>query len=415
MTRHILKLIWHRRRANLLLTAEIFFSLVVLFGVASLGVYTAGNWVRPIGFTPDDVWIVNVDMRTTGNDTFTSGQVETMQRVLQAAREVPQVEKAAGALLAPYFMGASTSEIDFRGRRIEFGLNEVTDDFKDVLGLRVVQGRWFGREDDGASYLPAVINSEMAEDLFRGEDPIGKNIAPEREPGASGPPRPGAPIAREQRVVGVVAAYREDGEVDGQLNQALFRKTLTDTDPSHRENRPPSTLVLRMRPGTPASLEEPLLRALQASAREWAFEVKPLGELRSSMITFAIAPVAAVALVAGFLMLMVALGLTGVLWQSVTERTREIGLRRAKGAARAQVQRQILAELAVMTSMAVLVAGVLVAQVPLFSPLYWVPPQVYGLGFLLAAATIYALTFLCGWYPSRLATRVEPAEALRYE
>jgi ABC-type antimicrobial peptide transport system permease subunit len=40
---------------------------------------------------------------------------------------------------------------------------------------------------------------------------------------------------------------------------------------------------------------------------------------------------------------------------------------------------------------------------------------VYGLGFLLAAATIYALTFLCGWYPSRLATRVEPAEALRYE
>jgi putative ABC transport system permease protein len=213
----------------------------------------------------------------------------------------------------------------------------------------------------------------------------------------------------------VVAAYREDGEIDGQLNQALYRKPLVDTDPSKRENRPPSTLVLRMRPGTPASFEEPLLRALQAAAREWAFEVKPMREMRSSMISFAVAPVAAIALVAAFLMLMVALGLTGVLWQSVTQRTREIGLRRAKGAERRQVQRQILAELAVMTSMAVLVAGVLAAQVPLLSPFYWVAPHVYGLGFLLAAAIIYALTFACGWYPSRLATRVEPAEALRYE
>jgi putative ABC transport system permease protein len=415
MTRHVLKLIWHRKRANLLLTAEIFFSMVVLFGVASLGVYMAGNWVRPIGFAPDDLWVVNVDMRVSGNDTFTSTQVETMQRVLQAARDVPQVDTVAGALFAPYFFGASTSEFDLRGRRVEFGLNEVTDDYKDVLGLRVVQGRWFGREDDGAAYLPVVINSHMAEDLFPGEDPIGQNLAPDREPGASGPPRPGTPSAREQRVVGVVAAYREDGELDGQLNQALYRKPLVDTDPSKRENRPPSTLVLRMRAGTPASFEEPLLRSLQASAKDWAFDVKPMREMRSSMISFAVAPVAAIALVAVFLMLMVALGLTGVLWQSVTQRTREIGLRRAKGAERRQVQRQILAELAVMASMAVLVAGVLAAQVPLLSPFYWVPAHVYGLGFVIAAVTVYALTLLCGWYPSRLATRVEPAEALRYE
>ena len=108
------------------------------------------------------------------------------------------------------------------------------------------------------------------------------------------------------------------------------------------------------------------------------------------MITFAVAPVAAIGLVAGFLMLMVALGLTGVLWQSVTQRTQEIGLRRAKGAERVQVQRQILAELVVMTSMAVLVAAVLVAQVPLISPFYWIEPHVYVVGFLAATATIYA-------------------------
>jgi len=416
MTRHIFKLIWHRKRANFLLITELFFSLLVLFGVGSIGVYMIENWRRPIGFSPEHLWVVNVDMRVTGNDTFTVSQVETMQRVLQAARDLPQVENVAGALLPPYFLGSSNRAYEYKGRRIEFGNNEVTDGFKDVLGLKIVQGRWFGREDDGARYLPVVINAPMAEELFPGEDPIGKNLAPEHEPGAEvHSPSPTGPVMQEQRVVGVVAAYREDGEVDGQVAQALYRKPLVDTDPSKRENRPPSTLILRMRPGTTAAFEEPLVKQLQRVAREWAFEVKPMSEMRSSMITFAVAPVAAISLVAGFLMLMVAMGLTGVLWQSVTQRTKEIGLRRAKGAERVRVQRQILGELVVMTTLAVVVAAALVAQIPLLNPLYWIEPHVYVVGFMMAAGVIYALTLLCGWYPSHMATRVEPAEALRYE
>jgi putative ABC transport system permease protein len=416
MIRHVCKLIWHRKRTNLLLIVEIFFSVLVLFGVSALGVYTAENWRRPIGFTPDNLWVVDVDMRVTTDDTFTASQVETMRLVLAAAREVPEVEKVAGALLPPYTMGASITALSRAGRPVEFGVNEVTDEFKDVLGLHIVQGRWFGREDDGASYRPVVINAEMAAGLFPGQDPIGQNLTAEQRPGADS--REGSrtgPGEREQRVVGVVAAYREDGEVDGQAWQALYRKPLIDTDPAVRENRPPGTLILRMREGTTAAAEEPLLKHLQAAARAWAFSVKPVHESRASMIAFAIAPVAAVGLVAGFLMLMVAMGLTGVLWQSVTQRTREIGLRRAKGAERTQVQRQILGELVVMTSMAVGVAAVLVAQVPIISPFYWVETHVYTAGFIMAAATIYLLTLLCGWYPSRLATRAEPAEALRYE
>jgi putative ABC transport system permease protein len=410
MIRHVCKLIWHRKRTNLLLITEIFFSVLVLFGVGALGVYMAENWRRPIGFTPDNLWLVNVDMRVTGDDTFTSSQVENMRRVLTAARELPQVEKVAGAVISPYFMGGSSRAYNQNGRQIEFGSNEVTDEFKDVLGLKIVQGRWFGPEDNGASYLPVVINAAMADELFPGQDPIGRNLEPERAPDA-----PAGPIPQQQRVVGVVAAYREDGEVDGMRSQALYRKPLTDTDPTKRENRPPSNLILRMRPGTTASAEEPLLKHLQAVARGWSFDVKPMSEARASMIAFAAAPVAAIALIAGFLMLMVAMGLTGVLWQSVTQRTREIGLRRAKGAERTRVQRQILGELVVMTSMAVAVAAILVAQVPIISPFYWVETHVYVAGFIMAAATIYLLTLVCGWYPSRLATRVEPAEALRYE
>jgi putative ABC transport system permease protein len=416
MIRHVFKLIWHRKRTNLLVIAEIFFSALVLFAVGALGVYMAENWRRPIGFTPENLWLVSVDMGVNGDDTFSASQVETMRRVLAAARDLPEVENVAGALLPPYFGGASTRAYERKGRLVEFGQNEVTDEFKDVLGLKIVQGRWFGREDNGASYLPVVISAEMAAGLFPGRDPIGENLAPEHQRGTEDRPRsPVEPSAQEERVVGVVEAYREDGEVDGQAWQALYRKPLVETDPSKPENRPPHNLILRMRPGTPASVEEPLIKHLQAVAGGWSFEVKPMTEARAEMIAFAAAPAAAIGLIAGFLMLMVAMGLTGVLWQNVTQRTREIGLRRAKGAERASVQKQILGELVVMTSMAVGVAGILVAQTPIVSPFYWIETHVYVVGFVIAAATIYLLTFLCGWYPSRLATRVEPAEALRYE
>ena len=160
--------------------------------------------------------------------------------------------------------------------------------------------------------MPVVINAEMAGELFPNEDPIGKNLAPERQPGDEASSSPTGPGPGEERVVGVVAAYREDGEIDGQAWQALYRKPLVDTDPSKRENRPPGNLILRMRPGTPANFEEPLIEHLRGAARSWSFEVKPMSEARASMIAFAAAPVAAIGLVAGFLMLMVALGLTGV-------------------------------------------------------------------------------------------------------
>ena len=69
--------------------------------------------------------------------------------------------------------------------------------------------------------------------------------------------------------------------------------------------------------------------------------------------------------IAGFLLLMVGLGLTGVVWQSVTQRIREFGLRRAKGATIRSVRAQVLTEMMIMTSLALIVGVALIAQLPL--------------------------------------------------
>jgi putative ABC transport system permease protein len=174
-------------------------------------------------------------------------------------------------------------------------------------------------------------------------------------------------------------------------------------------------MLIKVRAGATAELQERLIKRLQAAAPSWSFEVTPLADMRGSAIQFALVPLVGVGLVAAFLMLMVALGLLGVLWQSVTQRTREIGLRRAKGAARVNVRRQILGEIAVMTTLAIIV-GVLVAiQFPLLDIIYFVEPHVYAISLAISVTAIYLLTLVCGWYPSWMATQVEPAEALRYE
>jgi putative ABC transport system permease protein len=180
-------------------------------------------------------------------------------------------------------------------------------------------------------------------------------------------------------------------------------------------SRPPRNLLIKVRPGAAPDLEERLIRRLEAAAPNWSFDIVPLSQMRDDSIRFAVAPLIAVALVAGFLMLMVALGLFGVLWQAVTQRTRELGLRRAKGAAKVNVRRQILGEISVMTFLALAVGTLVVAQFPLLEIIYFVEPHVYLIAFVIAVVTIYALTLLCGWYPSHVATRIEPAEALRYE
>ena len=118
----------------------------------------------------------------------------------------------------------------------------------------------------------------------------------------------------------------------------------------------PDAIVIRVRPGVTAAFEEQLVKTLQAMAPDWSFGMKPTEDMRTEYLrNNYLTPLAIMGMVAGFLLLMVALGLSGVLWQNVTQRIRELGLRRAKGADRARIKRQIFMEIALMTGIALAV------------------------------------------------------------
>ena len=179
--------------------------------------------------------------------------------------------------------------------------------------------------------------------------------------------------------------------------------------------RPPRNLVLKMRAGASAATEEELLALLQPLARDYTFEMRIVEEMRETKRRLTLAPLMVGGLVAGFLMVMVALGLIGVLWQNVTQRTREIGVRRATGAHAGQIRKQILGELWILTALGLTLGIIVLVQLPLLDLVGFLPAPVFWAGLVLSAAAIYALATVSGAYPSWLATRIQPAEALHYE
>jgi putative ABC transport system permease protein len=404
MIRHYLKLIWNRKRSNLLIMVEILLSFLVVFAVATLSIHYASNYRQPLGFVYQDVWNIEIVTRAGGEATEgTPPEVlETLRQVHAAAREFPEVLAAGAATCPPYGSSEWNWSDDIGTLRLSYGMSQVTDGFGAVMGLELLEGRWFDARDDGMVEVPVVINERLAGEAFGGKEAVGRNMPQNANRDGTRDP--------EKRVVGVVRAFRQNGEFAAPQNY-LFRRHRLD-DPTLP---PESNLLLKVRPGTTAAFEERLVKRLQAVAPEWSFEVRPLVQMRRDRFSMMLGPVIGAAVIAGFLLLMVGLGLTGVLWQTVTQRTREIGLRRAKGATIGNIRSQVLGELIVMTSLAVLAGTAIVIQFPLLELMGVVTGGVYAASLVLSAASIYLLTMACAWYPSRLATSVQPAEALHYE
>jgi putative ABC transport system permease protein len=406
MIKHLCKLVWNRRRINFLITLEIFISFLVVFAVTVLTVYYADNYSHPLGFDYSHVWNVHVDMKRNEElkEEEKLEQMTKVRQLLAATREFGEVQTVAASINAPYSRGNWSSGRKVNGHEVHFLVNSVTDDFKDVFGIKLVRGRWFGKEDDGANYIPVVINRQLSRDAYGDADPIGKTFNETREKYDQDSP--------EERVIGVIDDFRKNGEFAELRGYYITRNALIADGKQHP---PLNTLVIKVAPGTTAAFEEKLLKRLQAEAKDWSFTIKPITQMREELNQQSTVPMTAFALVAGFLMLMVGLGLIGVLWQSVTQRLKEIGLRRAKGATRERIYRQILGELLIITTCGALVGVLVVVQFPLLGVLGFASPKVYTYSVLISLALIYALTALCGLYPSWLATKVHPAEALHYE
>ncbi|HJQ40253.1 MAG TPA: ABC transporter permease [Thermoanaerobaculia bacterium] len=398
MIRHLLKMVWHRKRANALVAIEIFFSFLVIFAVVTGAAALWAGWRQPLGYEWKDVWMISIgggseDVMATGDDPMR----ETIARVLAETKAFPQVAAAGLSSMPPLSGMSSEGSWNVNGRRFNLTRDEVTDGFADAMQMKVVRGRWLNASDDALNYRPVVIDSDLAEAMFGDEDPVGQKFDDVN--------------GVVDRVVGVVPPYRKSGEFSApHVNMVFFRKSLAKAN-----GHIPNHLLVRVRPGTPAEFEAQLMQHLHRVMPEVSMDVRRLEQMRESSNRARSSPIAVLAIIALFLISMVALGLTGVLWQNVTRRTRELGLRRAVGASATTVRRQVLLEVALLATLAVIIDLIVVLQLPLLGIFALFTPAVFTAGIIVALVVIYGITLASGLYPSWLASRLTPAEALRYE
>ena len=397
MIRHLLKMIWNRKRANALMILEIFGSFIVLFGVCLFSLHYYTNFNAPMGFEINNVWSVNLgypqDFNTGNPEIDINNNLQELQKAVQ---ELPQVLAAACVAGGPYSMARMSLRVTTSdGQDIEFGFCSVSEPFNRVMNLKLTQGKWMQDDQASQSCTPVIINQKLADSKFGLESPLGKFLDDDRE----------------FRVSGVVKSLRIRGELSSESNFALLLNDLHD----QKNSTQPDSLLLKMRPGTTAEFEQTLMNRLQQVAPDFSFQIDTLEKIRHDSLQIGVAPLLIAGLIAGFLLIMVGFGITGVLWQNVISRTKEFGLRRAQGASQTLIFKQVLGELSVITTFGLLLGAILVIQLPLLNLISFISMKVYFSSVLLAAMIIYAITLLSGIYPSWFATRLQPAEALHHE
>lgn len=401
MLRHLLKLIWKRKSRNLLLSLEILLAFVLVFALAAFAARYVQLQQLPTGFAYRDQWMVQIRTeKPLVNDAAVYDQV---QRNLLA---MPEVEQVAFAALPVYQMSRRTGtyqRADGTGP-VQLDVQDASDQYGAAMAMRVASGRWFSSADDGADTTPVVINGLAAERLFPGAPgasaAVGKLFSDPAD--ETNPTR--------YRVVGVVEAFRPQGELMDPVPFMLprFRPGVG--------KEAMTTIMLKLRPGTPRAFESVLSTRIRQLQPQWSLVITPLTEARSSMLSLQLVPLKVGAVIAAFLLVMVAFGLFGVLWQNTLQRTPEIGLRRALGAASGSICRQIIAEQFLLSSGAMLVGLLLLVQLPLTGAmsetLNW---PVFWAAVALSAAVIYLLSLLSSLYPGWRAAQLSPVEALHYK
>jgi putative ABC transport system permease protein len=393
MIRHAFLLIWQRKRANTLLIVELLVTFLVLFALAGVSLHFSRLYRQPLGFNVANT----LSVRIATGAALTEADRDIFPQVLRVVQQMEAVA-AVEIVLDPVFsIGSSNMIATVNGQDIRLEVNAVSQGFPAAVGMRLVQGRWFGPQDDAQSEAeqtirPILVNQAYV-DAVEGE--VLGTIIPNGE--------------LQQRIVGVFDTLRQHGEFVAS-RPFMLQRMRTDSP----FTRPP-TLVVVTKPGVGPEFEEQLLNTLQGAAPRWDFDADYWVALQAAHYrTFAI-PLLIAGSIVVFLLTLVGFGLLGVLWQNIIRRTPEMGLRRAMGAPASAVRLQVMLEMLAVASFALVLGLVVVVQFPLSGVLQAMD---WSLFFPSAAASTIALVAMCvlfALYPSYQATRKDPVEALRYE
>ena len=263
MLRHLFTLIWNRKRANLLLISEVFFSFVVLFGVGAVLITVGKNYFTPHGFNYEQVWRLQV--RAGQNLKMPRAELDDVLRQVKAPPGVRTVALTSGNL--PFIFNVNNSVFEYKGKKSPVtNYYDADDHYNETMQLHLREGRWFAPADDGSNHRPVVISQDLRESLFGNGPALGKIFTWEN---------PGKEAIKPQdqfQVMGVVEPVRMESDFSAAIPSAWLR--LLPYDTTHWET---ANVLVRVAPGSGGELQEKIARTVAGVTRQWTSQVRVMG------------------------------------------------------------------------------------------------------------------------------------------
>jgi predicted permease len=325
--------------------------------------------------------------------------------LLDRVRAVPGVEHAGLTTYLPFSNNNNASVIMIDGyvrapgeNPPVPGWNTVDPGYFHTMGVPLQQGRTFTEGDTADTQQVAVIDQFLAKKYWPKGNAIGAGFRRGIDPKE--------PVVR---IVGIVGNVKVgDLAEQNPVGQVYF---------DYKQSAPRFMHMVVKTANDDTQLTASLRRELQRSDPELAlFDVKTMPERVSSSMRNRRAAMMICLVFAGLAMVLSAIGIYGVLAYTVTQRTREFGIRLALGASGREVVGMVIGQGVKLAAigLGVGIAGALVLTRLMTTMLFAVKPTEPGV-FLLVAAALMTVAFVASLIPSLRAIRIHPSVALRYE
>jgi len=391
------------RRA--LVIGEVALALTLLVGAGLLIRSVARLQHVAPGFDPDRLLTFNVSLPNAKypNDTV---RQQFFQAMIERVSHVPGVVSVGGTTNMPFGGNWSTGSFDIEGYQPAANqpgpwgdIRVVTPEFFRTMRIPLRQGRTFGTEDQLGAQRVAMIDDEFVRKYYRGQNPIGKRITFDAR-------------AKEPKWITIV------GVVGHAMHEGLDAKPRIQLYLAYAQTRDIPFMSVAVRTtGDPLLMARPVRDAIHAVDKDMPMSnVKSMDDLLESSLGQRRLSMVLLGAFSTIALLLASIGIYGVLAYSMTQRSRELGIRMALGAARGRVLRLVIGQGMTLVTVGIVIGliGAYALTRLLASQLYAITPTdpgtFFGVSLLLASIALLATLI-----PALRATRVDPVVALREE
>ncbi len=393
-----------RRLRSVLMVSEVALSMILLIGAGLLiRSFVQLHEVKP-GFATKDVWTVPLELPRFSY-AEAPRQAALYQQALERVGNLPGVDAVGGIDDLPLTSDRDANRFAIEGlppfdsgQSLVTQVRTVTPGYFRTMSIPIIKGRPFDGRDTSLALPVLLINESFARRFFPREDPIGRRV------------KFGLPSEPSQwlTIVGMVGDVRALG-LDANADLEVYV-------PYEQSPQPYLNLVVRAK-GEAKNLAAAVRDEIHALDKDLPLlSVRPMEAVLAASISERQFDMILLSVFASLALLLAAVGIYGVISYSVSQQTRQIGIRMALGAQRADVLKLVLQDAIWQTLLgaAVGLAGALALTHVIKSQLYGVgsadPATIGSVVLLVFAAALFA-----SWLPAHRAARVDPMEALRYE